>query len=274
MNPGCYFAFYLARFFARYLARPRLSSLKNFSSFLLLFFIVQKVDGVLLHVAPLVVVAHDHPDVLVPGHALHLAIGETQAQRPRDGRPPQVVRRERLFRFIDSRKAGPAVDELANMSSRERLGKFERAVVDGRLKNERIVAVTVEIPPALGVQLQVVINGLFDVLGEGDCSLAPALHLNPRCPAPVAPDERGDAQVPHLAHAQAGPRQSQQQRVVPRAFGLTPIRSVNQAKNFLGREGASGHVFGRRRHADEFGVSRVEFDVTSGLQVAEVGARN
>jgi hypothetical protein len=110
---------------------------------------VEKVDGVLLQIAPFVVVANDHPDVLVPGHALHLAIGEAQTQRPCDSGTPQVERRERLFGFIDPRKAGPSVDDLADVPGRKRLGEFERAVIDGRLKDERIVAVTVEIPSAL-----------------------------------------------------------------------------------------------------------------------------
>ena len=54
---------------------------------------MEEVDGVLLQVAPFVVVANDHPDVVVPGHTLHLAIGKAQAQCPRDSRPPQIVGR-------------------------------------------------------------------------------------------------------------------------------------------------------------------------------------
>lgn len=235
---------------------------------------MEKVDGVLLKVTPLVVVPNDHPYVFMPGHALYLAIGESQAQRPRDGRPPQVVGREGLFGFIQPGKAGPAIDDLANVPGRERPGEFQRAVVDGRLKDERVVAVAVEIPPALGVQLQVVINGLLNVLGEGDCPLAASFDLNSRRPAPVAPDERGDAQVPDLADAQAGPRQRQHQRVIPRAFGLAPVRRVEQTDDFLGREGASGHVIGRGRHADEFGVGRIDLDFPRRLQIAEVSAHH
>jgi hypothetical protein len=93
--------------------------------FLFLLLVVQKVDGVLFQVSSFVVLAHDQPDVFVPGHTLHLTVGEAQIQRPRHGRPPQVVERERLFGFIDARKAGPAVDDPADVPGRERSGAKE-----------------------------------------------------------------------------------------------------------------------------------------------------
>jgi hypothetical protein len=43
---------------------------------------MKKVDRVLLQLASFVIVSHDHPDVFVLGHALRLAIGETQTERP------------------------------------------------------------------------------------------------------------------------------------------------------------------------------------------------
>ncbi|HEY9432472.1 MAG TPA: hypothetical protein VI260_13500 [Blastocatellia bacterium] len=35
-----------------------------------------------LQIASFVIESHDHPDVFVPGHALRLAIGEAQTERP------------------------------------------------------------------------------------------------------------------------------------------------------------------------------------------------
>ncbi len=92
-------------------------------------FVVEEVDGVLFDVSALVIILDDHPDVFVPGHALHLAIGEAQAERPSDGRTPQVVRGERLFAFIEAGEACPAVDDLADVPCRKRLVEFESAEV-------------------------------------------------------------------------------------------------------------------------------------------------
>ena len=61
------------------------------------------------------IVSHDHPDIFVPGHALHLAIGETQTERPGDGCTPKIVRGKRLFAFIEAGEACPAVDDLADV---------------------------------------------------------------------------------------------------------------------------------------------------------------
>ena len=47
-------------------------------SFLLHVIVMQEIDGVLLHVAALMVVSDNHADIFVPGHALHLAVGEPQ----------------------------------------------------------------------------------------------------------------------------------------------------------------------------------------------------
>src|SRR6266511_437330 len=119
--------------------------------------------------------------------------------------------------LIESGEVRPPVDDLANVPGRERLVEFERAVVDDRLEDEGVVAVAVKVLPAPGVQLQVMVDGLLDVLRQGDRSFAPSLGLNPRRPAPVTPADRGSAQVSDLAHPQAGPRQDEQQRVIPRS---------------------------------------------------------
>src|SRR5215475_13980063 len=113
------------------------------------------------------IISHDHPDVFVPSHALHLAIGKTQTERPGDGSPPQVMRGERLFAFIEAGEACPAVDDLADVPRRKRLVEFESAEVHQWLEDEGIVAVAVKVSPAHGVQLQVVVNSLPDILGEG-----------------------------------------------------------------------------------------------------------
>src|SRR6266508_3643969 len=81
-----------------------------------------------------------------------------------------------------------------------------RPAVDDRLKDEGVVPVAVKVLPAGGVQFQVVVDSLLDVLGQWDRSFTAAFDLYPRRPAPVTPDDRGDAQVSDLAHAQAGPR--------------------------------------------------------------------
>src|SRR5262249_34499736 len=153
---------------------------------------------ILIQITSFVIVSDDHPDVLVSSHALHLAIGEAQTERPGDGRAPQIVRRKRLLGFIEPGKPGPAVDDLANVPGRERPIEFERSVVDDRLEDESIIAVAVEIPPAAGVQFQVVVDRLFDVLWEGNRSFATSFDLDPRCPAPVTPNDRGNPQISDL----------------------------------------------------------------------------
>src|SRR5215475_15352123 len=102
------------------------------------------------------IISHDHPDVFVPSHALHLAIGKTQTERSGDGRSPQVMRGERLFAFIEASEAGPAVDDLADVPRRKRLVEFESAEVYQWLEDKCVVAVAVEVSPARGIQLQVV----------------------------------------------------------------------------------------------------------------------
>jgi hypothetical protein len=93
---------------------------------------VKEVNSILIQIASFVILSHDHPDVFVSGHALHLAIGEAQIERPGDGGAPQIAWRERLFGSVKSGKAGPPVDDLANVPCRERLGEFKRAIVDDR----------------------------------------------------------------------------------------------------------------------------------------------
>jgi hypothetical protein len=51
------------------------------------------------------------------------------------------------------------------MPGRERLVEFERAVINDRLEDEGVVAVAVKVLPTPGVQLQVMVDGLLDVLG-------------------------------------------------------------------------------------------------------------
>ena len=62
---------------------------------------MKEIDGVLFEVSALAIVLDDHSDVLVSGHALRLAVGEAQIERPGDGSSPQVMRRESLFPFIE-----------------------------------------------------------------------------------------------------------------------------------------------------------------------------
>ena len=77
----------------------------------------------------------------------------------------QAVRVAFVRILIESGEVRPAVDDLANMPGRERLVEFERAVNNDRLEDEGVVAVAVKVTPAPGVQLQVMVDGLLDVLG-------------------------------------------------------------------------------------------------------------
>jgi hypothetical protein len=67
--------------------------------------------------------------------------------------------------LIESGEVRPPVDDLANMPGRERLVEIERAVINDRLEDEGVVAVAVKVLPTPGVQLQVMVDGLLDVLG-------------------------------------------------------------------------------------------------------------
>ena len=49
------------------------------ASLIFLSLVVQEVNRVIFEVSALVIVLDDHPDVFVSGHALHLAVGKTQA---------------------------------------------------------------------------------------------------------------------------------------------------------------------------------------------------
>src|SRR5262245_62691523 len=81
---------------------------------------------------------------------------------------PLAVRVAFVRLLIESGEIRPAVDDLANMPGRERLVEFERAVVDDRLKDEGVVPVAVKVLLAGGVQFQVVVDSLLDVLGQWD----------------------------------------------------------------------------------------------------------
>jgi hypothetical protein len=59
-----------------------------------IFVVMEEVDRILLQIAALMIVSDNHADIFVSGHALHLTVGETQIERARDGRAPQIVGRE------------------------------------------------------------------------------------------------------------------------------------------------------------------------------------
>jgi hypothetical protein len=97
--------------------------------------------------------------------------------------------------------------------------------------------------PAPGVEGQVLVDSLLDVLRQGDSSFEAAFSFHPGRPAPVTSEDRGDSQVPDLAHAQASPRQDEQQRMILRAFRLASIRGVDQPNNFLRCQGTDDREF-------------------------------
>ena len=49
------------------------------TSFFFLLLVVEEIDRVVFNVSALVIVLDDHSDVFVSGHALRLAVGESQA---------------------------------------------------------------------------------------------------------------------------------------------------------------------------------------------------
>ena len=104
-----------------------------------LFLVAEKVHRVLLQVLPPVVVAHNGLRVLVLTHHLHLPVSQARIKRPRDGRPPQVVRRE----VAEPGVVGPPLDDLLHHAGRERLVEVERAVVNCGLEERRVLAMGV-----------------------------------------------------------------------------------------------------------------------------------
>lgn len=68
--------------------------LEPFVSLASFIVIWEEVNGVPPHVLPPVAVPHHGLRVAALTHHLHLPVAEPRPQRPRDGRPPQVVRRE------------------------------------------------------------------------------------------------------------------------------------------------------------------------------------
>src|SRR5688572_30388639 len=100
---------------------------------------------------------------------------------------PWAVRVAFIRILIESGEVRPPVDDLANVPGRKRLVEFERAVIDDRLEDESVVAVAVKVLSAPGVQLQVMVDGLLDILRQGDRSFAAPFDLDSRRPAPVTP---------------------------------------------------------------------------------------
>jgi len=115
--------------------------------------IPEEVDGVLVEVLPPVVIAHHGLRVLVLRHHLHLPVGEPRLQRPRDGRPPEVVRGE----VSEPGVVRPLGDNLLHHPRRERLVEVERAVVRVRLEEVGVLPARVRDLPALPVQLQIMV---------------------------------------------------------------------------------------------------------------------
>jgi hypothetical protein len=61
-----------------------------------IFVVVEKIDGILLDVSPLIIIPYNHLNVLVARHGLRLAVSEAKTERPGAGRLPQV-RRESVW---------------------------------------------------------------------------------------------------------------------------------------------------------------------------------
>ena len=96
---------------------------------ILLLVIHEKIDGVLLRILPPVVVAHDGLRVFVLRHHPRLPVGQAGVERPRDGRPAQVVRRQVSEALVVS----PPFDDLPRHPRREWFVEVECTVVRVRL---------------------------------------------------------------------------------------------------------------------------------------------
>ncbi len=77
-----------------------------------LLIILEEVDGILLHILPAVVVAHDGLRVPVLRHHLQLSVCQTTIERPSDGCPSEVVWGEVTY----PRVVGPSLDDLLHLS--------------------------------------------------------------------------------------------------------------------------------------------------------------
>jgi hypothetical protein len=255
-----------------------------------LLVVVEKVDRALFHIIPLVIIADNHSDVLVAGHHLHLAVAEAEADRPGDGRAAQIVRREPqppllllpplpdfvlagfilVCDLVESRKIGPPIDDFTDLTSREGLREFERAIVDEGLEDEGLLAITLRVAPSLGVQFQVMVDSLLDLLRQRDGPLAASLDTNAQGPATMTPIDRGSPQVMDLADSQTCPCHQEQERVVASSVRVAPVGGQDQSIDLGRSEHTPRHILGNLREADEPGVGRIYLYHPCGLQIAEI----
>jgi len=105
--------------------------------------IVKVIYRILLQVLPIVIIAHEVLRVFVAAHRLHLAVGEPLIEHPRDGHPPQVMRRELPYPAVIT----PSTHDEMNHPRREGPGELLCPVVDERLKEKGIISIAVQIPP-------------------------------------------------------------------------------------------------------------------------------
>lgn len=97
-----------------------------------------------------------------------------QIEQARDGRPPQVVRRE----VAQTRVVGVLLDNLADHSRRQRLVVDECARVGVWLKQPIARAASVENLPPLAIQLKAFVNRAFHTRRERQCPFPSPLTLN------------------------------------------------------------------------------------------------
>ena len=94
-----------------------------------------------------VIVAHDGLRVPVLRHHLHLTVGKPAVKRPRDGCPPEVVRRE----VFEPGVVSSSLDDLLHHPRRERLVEFERPVVRVWLEQIGVLLARVRDFPPLSI---------------------------------------------------------------------------------------------------------------------------
>ena len=121
------------------------------------------IDGILIEILALMIIAHHRLRVFVATHHLYLPIGEPLVERPRDGRPPQVMGRELSY----SAPVAPTRHDVPDHPCRKWFRELQCAVVDQRLEEIGFRPIAVQMLPPLRIQLKVVFDGCPYLIWQG-----------------------------------------------------------------------------------------------------------
>lgn len=114
---------------------------------------------------------------------LDLPVAQSLVERPRDGRPSQVVRRE----LPDPAVVPPARDDVLDHPGRERLVDLECSVVCDRLKEIGLAAAAMKIPPAILVEFEIVLDRGSHIVRQRQGPFLASFDLEPEAPPAMAP---------------------------------------------------------------------------------------